>query len=208
MVPLMASIALPPAFTPSERAEVRERLQSLTVRRLTDVTAPRAAVLVPFCHVEGVLSVLFTKRTETVGTHKGQVSFPGGRMDPGDKDEVDCALRELEEELGLPRAHVEVLGRSHDVLSINGLRVTPIVGYLDALPDLSTLPWSRAEIDTVFTLTLRELTDPAQRQTMTLGVRRVPSFTAGPFPVWGLTAFILDEVLREALLLPLPAIER
>jgi 8-oxo-dGTP pyrophosphatase MutT (NUDIX family) len=203
----MASIALPSAFTAELRATLRDRLQAMALRRFDADDAPRAAVLVPLCHVGGKPSVLFTKRTETVGTHKGQVSFPGGRMDPEDADEVACALRELEEELGLARSHVEVLGVFHDIRSITGMRVTPVVGFIEHLPPLRDLPVSRMEIEEVFTLSLEQLVDEAQRKPMTLGKRTVASFTAGPWPVWGLTAFILDELLRDALDLPLPLFE-
>jgi 8-oxo-dGTP pyrophosphatase MutT (NUDIX family) len=149
-----------------------------------------------------VPSVLFTKRTETVGTHKGQVSFPGGRMDPEDVDEVATALRELEEELGIARGSVEVLGRFHDVMSITRMRVTPVVAFVGERGDLATMTPSPAEIDAVFALTLDELVDKREVRELRSG-RPGPWYTAGPHPVWGLTAFILDEVLREVLGFPI-----
>lgn len=186
------------AFDDDERAKIRARLRALEVRRLT-LPRPRACVLVPLCHVRGEPSVLFTKRTETVGTHKGQVSFPGGRMDPEDVDEDACALRELEEEVGVRPRGVELLGHCHEVMSITGVRVTPVVGFLGELGDLAGLALAPAEIDVAFTLTLDEILDPSKREYRELGSRRLPFFLAGPHPVWGLTAFILEEVLREAL---------
>lgn len=203
----MSSILEPPRFfDEGERARIRARLAALEVRRLTQ-EHPRASVLVPLCHVAGVPSLLFTKRTETVGTHKGQVSFPGGRMDPQDVDENNCALRELHEEVGLRPDRVELLGHSHEVMSITGVRVTPVVGFVGELGDLSGLTLAPSEIDVAFTLSLAQLVDPQQRALQQLGSRKAPVFRAGPYPVWGLTAFILDEVLREALGLFLPPVE-
>lgn len=191
----MASI---PGLGVEERAAMRARLTALPRRRLSQPVS-RACVLVPFCLVRGVPAVLFTKRTETVGTHKGQVSFPGGRMDPQDADEAACALRELDEEVGLGPSAVELLGYGHDVMSITDLRVTPVVGYVGELGDLAHLALAHAEIDMAFTLTFDELCDPRLRERRPLGGRLMPFFLAGPHPVWGLTAFILEEVLRDAL---------
>jgi nudix motif 8 len=202
----MASIHAPIAsFDVEERGRIRSRLRALEVRRLA-LAAPRACVLVPLCHVEGTPAVLFTKRTETVGTHKGQVSFPGGRMDPEDPDEDACALRELEEEVGLGAQGVEVLGHCHELMSITGVRVTPVVGFIGEVGDLSRLVLAPAEIDVAFALTLDQILDRTKRELRQLGPREAPFFTAGPHPVWGLTAFILEEVLREALGVELPPI--
>ncbi len=184
------------------RARLRARLAGLERRRLPD-DVPRAAVLVPLGVQGGAPAVLFTKRTDTVGTHKGQVSFPGGRMEPGDEDEVACALRELHEEVGLAPGDVEVLGPFHDMMSITGLRVTPVLGFVGAL-DMARLRPRADEVQEAFAVTLDDLVDPGKRATQLLGELRAPYFAAGPHPIWGLTALILDEVLREALELDLP----
>ena len=194
--------SIPPARSPhrldaGERARLRARLASLPRRRIVD-DAPQAAVLVPLGHRDGAPAILFTKRTDTVGTHKGQVSFPGGRMEPSDEDEVACALRELHEEIGIAPGDVEVLGPFHDMMSITGLRVTPVLGWIGAL-DEARLSLRPDEVQQAFALTLDELVDPDKRATQMLGELRAPYFAAGPHPIWGLTALILDEVLREAL---------
>lgn len=200
MLPAMASILRD--FDDDERARIRAQLRRTALRRLA-VDGARASVLVPLCRRDGRPAVLFTKRTNTVGTHKGQVSFPGGRMDDDDRDEIACALRELEEELGVPPTAVEVLGAFHEVLSITAMRVTPVIGWLGEVESLTLRP-APAEIDAVFTLTLDELAHPRTRELRQLGLRTVPFFTAGPHPVWGLTALILDEVMRELLGIELP----
>lgn len=96
-----------------------------------------AAVLVPLVGPEDALQVLLTLRTDTVPTHKGQVAFPGGGVEEEDTDVMATALRELREELGIPSSAVDVLGLSDDTFSINGQRVTPVVGWLETLPDLT-----------------------------------------------------------------------
>jgi nudix motif 8 len=181
---------------------VRVRLAGLARRRLTG-DMPRAAVLVPLCHVDGRAAVLFTKRSDTVGTHKGQVSFPGGRVDADDKDAVHTALRELHEEVGIPPEGVVVLGQLHEAMAVTGVGVSTVVGFVGDV-DTSALRVAAAEIDEAFALSLPALVDPRHRVLQTLGRHRAPRFTAGPHPVWGLTAFILDAFLREGLALPLP----
>jgi nudix motif 8 len=202
---LSAMTSIPHDFDDDERARIAARLRGTAVRRLS-VDGPRASVLVPLCRRGGAPAVLFTKRTETVGTHKGQVSFPGGRRDPEDSDDVACALRELEEELGIPAARVDVIGVFHEVMSITSVRVTPVIGWLGDVERLALVP-APAEIDAVFTLTLAELVHPEKREVRQLGTRRAPFFTAGPHPVWGLTAFILDEIMRDVLGIDLPPLE-
>ena len=160
----------------------------------------RAAVVVSLCTVDGKASVLFTHRTETVSTHKGQVSFPGGMSDPEDVDATATALRELEEEIGLPASQVRVLGIYHELHAITGVAVTSIIGFLGELGDLSDLVLAPDEIQQAFTLTLDELIDPETRHQVRYDPRGVyPVFEAGPAPVWGLTAYILGEVLEELL---------
>lgn len=199
----MATIERFERFDEASLREVHERLGALARRRVVQELG-RACVLVPLCNHHGQAGVLFTKRTDTVGTHKGQVSFPGGRMDPGDVDEVACALRELEEEVGVPASAVQVLGLFHDVVSITNLRVTPVVAWLGDLDDPRALATSPHEIDEAFVLTLAQLCDPMKREVRDLGPRKAPFFVAGPHPVWGLTAFILDELLRDGLGIDLP----
>lgn len=108
------------------------------------------------------------------------------------------AIRETSEEIG-DVGPIQRLGLFHDAKAITGAHVTPAVAFLrtplDVLDDLSPNP---AEVDNLFTLTLAQLSDPGQRSMQDLGIRgHVPVFQAGPVPVWGLTAYILDGVLRE-----------
>lgn len=89
-----------------------------------------AAVLMPLVCKESGWHLLFTRRTDSVEHHKGQVSFPGGGCDRGEDDPIKTALREAEEEIGLRGEDVRVLGRLNDVLTITGYRVVPVVGVI------------------------------------------------------------------------------
>ncbi|MDD5168046.1 MAG: CoA pyrophosphatase, partial [Syntrophales bacterium] len=100
--------------------------------------------------------ILYTRRTDLVEHHKGQVSFPGGRRDPGDSSPEATALREACEEIGLNPADVHILGRMDDFLTVSNYRVTPVVG---------TMPWpypltlSPNEVSRVFTVPVDWLAD-------------------------------------------------
>jgi len=125
---------------------IRDRLSANTRIRIADpqmsatavVAAQRtrrAAVLLPLCLKSGVPSFLFTKRTDTLSTHKGQVSFPGGLIDKMDEGEIDTALREFHEETGLDRKIVTVLGVHHDACTLGSSEkvqtvLTPVVGVI------------------------------------------------------------------------------
>src|SRR6266568_4823666 len=98
-----------------------------------------SALQVPVVRREGGLTVLLTRRTAHLNDHAGQISFPGGRAEPGDADSAQTALREAAEEIGLQAARVEVLGELHPYVTVTGYRVTPVVGLvtppLDLRPD-------------------------------------------------------------------------
>src|SRR3546814_13117614 len=96
-----------------------------------------AAVLVPVTD-RAEPGVILTQRTKTLSRHPGQIAFPGGRVDPGDADVTAAALREAEEEIGLPPARVTVIGAADRYRTLTGLEVTPIVGVVP--PDLVLTP--------------------------------------------------------------------
>ena len=181
------------------REDVRSRLAALDRVVLPEVEGERrAAVLISLCTQEGIPACLFTQRTETVSTHKGHVSFPGGMVDPGDEGPVHTALRELQEELGVPGESVEILGLMHDARAITGVPVTPVVGFLGEVGDLRDLVPQPEEIADVFTLSCEQLLDPRESSLVTYGTRGpYPVFNSGPAPVWGLTAWILAVFFRE-----------
>jgi 8-oxo-dGTP pyrophosphatase MutT (NUDIX family) len=120
----------------------------------------RAAVLVPLFLADGRVHVLLTKRTETVEHHKGQVSLPGGSSDAGDADAVATALRETEEELGIPPHRVRILGVLDDVPTfVSGFVVTPVVGVIPHPLDLRI---SADEISEILIVPLDVFMDPTR----------------------------------------------
>ena len=157
-----------------------------------------AAVLVPIvAHADG-LTVLFTQRTTSLRSHSGQVSFPGGRAEPGDASIEFTALREAEEEIGLPARRVEVLARLPEYFTRTGFRVTPVVGLIQ--PPLELVPDSR-EVDEVFEVPLAFILDPAnhRRATRELNGRTVGYYVIEHHgrTIWGATAGMLVNLCRS-----------
>jgi len=161
-----------------------------------------AAVLVPLVNRPHGLQVLLTQRSADLPDHPGQISFPGGRVEPDDPSLAAAALREAAEEVGLPRAQVAVLGQLAEYETVTGYRVTPVVGWVEPPFTLVADPIEVAEI---FEVPLAFLLDPAnqQRHFRMLGTRR-RDYWAIPFGeryIWGATAamlLILDRTLRDA----------
>lgn len=151
-----------------------------------------AAVLVPLVERPEGLSVLLTRRASTLRRHSGQVAFPGGRMDPGESA-VQAALREAEEEIALPRAHVTLAGLSTPYRTGTGYLVTPVVGFLP--PDLPLVP-SEAEVAHIFETPFGFLMNPANYEERHYdlpdgGRRRFYAMTWEDELIWGATAGML-----------------
>ncbi|MGN6585549.1 MAG: CoA pyrophosphatase [Rhizobiaceae bacterium] len=158
-----------------------------------------AAVLIPVVgHPEGTTLIL-TQRTEKLRHHSGQIAFPGGSIDPDDASAEDAALRETEEEIGLDRGFIEILGRLPDYVSGSGFRVVPVLAVVR--PGF-ILTLNEDEVDDVFEVPLSFLMDPANhahRSKIWQGRER--TFYEMPYGdryIWGLTAGIL-RVLYERL---------
>ncbi len=156
-----------------------------------------AAVLVPIVH-GAEPGVLLTKRTSHLKAHAGQVAFPGGRIEPGDRSPEAAALREAQEEIALDPARVEVLGRLTDYVTGTGFRISPILALL---PDGVRLTPSPDEVEAIFTLPLRVLLDPAAPERRRAEHRgRMREFWVWPHAshyIWGATAAILVELARR-----------
>ncbi|ORX98478.1 hypothetical protein K493DRAFT_189905, partial [Basidiobolus meristosporus CBS 931.73] len=126
----------------------------------TSKTLDEAAVLVPFCMVEGKPSILFTVRSNNMNSHRGEVSFPGGKKDPEDKTLLATALRETQEEISIPMEDIEVLGQ-HATLPNRTLtmKVYPFVGFIKKPVVPQEVAYNPAEVSGVFSLTLEQLLD-------------------------------------------------
>lgn len=159
------------------------------VADLAVMDPPRpAAVLVPIV-ARPEPTVLLTQRSAHLATHSGQISFPGGRMDPEDATAIATALREAEEEIGLDRALVEPLGFLDSYRTGTGFQVSPVVAVV---ADTYALTLNRDEVDDAFEVPLAFLMDPSNHQRHSREWRgRVRDFYAMPYGdryIWGATA--------------------
>ena len=179
-------------------------IDTLRLQAMMPHTAIRAAVLVPIVDRGDNLTVLLTLRADSLAHHAGQIAFPGGRLESTDADATDAALREAEEEIGLSRERVEVIGFLPDHAVISGFRVTPVVGLVRAGFELRLDP---EEVAGTFEAPLRHLLDPAThtRSRRSIAGQEIETFELpwGSFNIWGATAGML-LTLREALGVPVP----
>lgn len=154
----------------------------------------QACVLVPIVSKDSSLHLLLTKRTDTVEHHKGQISFPGGTVDEEDESSNATALREVEEEIGIPSSAITILGRLNDIHIPSGFVVTPIVGYIESLSELKTNPDEVAE---VLLIPLEKFFDPNLRRSEfreLKGIKRqIYLYDVWKEPVWGATAHIIKQ---------------
>ena len=153
-----------------------------------------AAVLVPII-MRPEPSLLLTRRTAHLKSHAGQVSFPGGRIDPEDKDAEAAALREAWEEIALDPAVVEIIGRMDDYVTGTGYRITPVLGLLP--PDARVRP-SPDEVEAVFEFPFSVLLDPDAPRRQKQHVRgQWREYWVWPHPdhfIWGATAAIMHHL--------------
>jgi 8-oxo-dGTP pyrophosphatase MutT (NUDIX family) len=156
-----------------------------------------AAVLIPLFQRDGEPVAVFTERRADLRRHAGEISFPGGRQEESDEDLRLTALREAEEEVGLPPSEVEIVGALPPVGTfVTGYRVYPFVGLID--PDRTWIP-QETEVAQVLELSLAELVRGHEMKRL---VRRgvpikTPTYTVGEHLIWGATARMLQELLRR-----------
>jgi len=151
-----------------------------------------AAVLIPVIRRQEGFTLLFTRRTAHLSDHAGQISFPGGRAEPGDASAADTALREAGEEIGLAAERVEVLGLLHEYVTVTGYRVTPVVGLV--IPPFE-LKLDDFEVAEVFEMPFRFLLDSGNHQRNSVFYEgRERHYYALPYRdyyIWGATAGML-----------------
>jgi len=152
-----------------------------------------AAVLVPLVMHPDELTVLLTQRTQHLADHPGQVAFPGGRIDPEDRDDaVHAALREAEEEIGLPPDHITVIGRLVTYVTGTGYEITPVVGLVRAPYPVRL---HADEVADVFEVPLALAIDQQNYERRSREANgRIRNFYVLPYPgryIWGATAGML-----------------
>ncbi|XP_042352755.1 peroxisomal coenzyme A diphosphatase NUDT7 [Plectropomus leopardus] len=166
---------------------------------------PKASVLIPLFVRRGQLCTLMTLRAKQLRTSGGEVCFPGGKRDLSDRDDVDTALREAEEEIGLPPNDVQVVCRLVPIIAKNNLLVTPVVGFIDESFRPSPNP---SEVSAVFTVPLDFFTcdkdhyathDAAWRKGTEHSFYFVDPDSGNQYHIWGLTAVIAILVAALAL---------
>lgn len=157
----------------------------------------RAAVLVPVIEAAQEPRILLTERSGNLDSHSGEVAFPGGKQDESDESLAFTALRETEEEIGLPRANVELVGELKPFISKHGLLVTPHVGIVKGAGPYEPNP---DEIAAVFEVPVSFVLDEPSVRTDVISrhgeTHEVPVFRYQGFEIWGLTAMILVEFIR------------
>jgi 8-oxo-dGTP pyrophosphatase MutT (NUDIX family) len=168
------------------------------IRQVAGTPRP-AAVLMPIVLRAQGPTLLFTQRTADLKDHAGQISFPGGRTELSDVSPVDTALRETEEEIGLARRHVEVIGSLPEYFTGTGYRVTPVAGLIR--PPFDVVPDPR-EVAEIFEVPLAFLMDGMNHQRRTielpndLGRRTFYTMPYERFFIWGATAGMLRNLFH------------
>jgi len=193
---LKARLQSPPHWQPEITDENRHVIASdIIAKRQAAGKVTKAAVLIPLVLKENGLSVLLTQRTNHLRDHAGQISFPGGRMDPEDQGPNDTALRESQEEIGLDPERVEIIGHLPQYLTVSGYSVTPVVGLVQAQTEYVL---DEFEVSDVFEVPLSFLLDPANHQVRLWqseqGGRRFYSMPYENRFIWGATAGMLRNL--------------
>jgi 8-oxo-dGTP pyrophosphatase MutT (NUDIX family) len=179
---------------------LQQKLQSQGARIHSESEARLAAVLIPLYSENGSWHVLYTKRTDEVEEHRGQVSFPGGIIESNDINYESAALRETDEEIGIDPGHVTLLGKLDAMLTITDFQIVPVVGVI---PWPYELTLNSTEVDHVFGVPISWLAEPANLESHSLkspdSERQIPVYTFKPYQgeiIWGATARITRSLLK------------
>lgn len=168
-----------------------------SIRAFFPAAPAAAAVLVPIVDHESGLTVLFTQRASHLKNHAGQISFPGGRVEPKDLNPLEAALRETEEEIGLGREHITFAGYLDPQLVLSGFWVTPVVAFVQPGFELRL---DDREVDSAFEVPLLHILDEANHRSRErkLGEVAVTVYDIpyGNHNIWGATAGMLMSLYR------------
>jgi 8-oxo-dGTP pyrophosphatase MutT (NUDIX family) len=160
--------------------------------------ARKAGVLILLYPDDGVVKIIFIKRNEYPGVHSGQISFPGGGHEPGDEDTIATALREAEEETGIRRESVQIIGTLSELfIPPSNFLVTPVLAYTLTRPDFRPDP---TEVEQLLEIPLDAFLDKNAKQEKEIDVfpaltMKVPCYFINGHVIWGATAMMLSEFL-------------
>ena len=157
----------------------------------------KSAVLLFLINKNNELHLCFTRRNSTMKHHPGQISFPGGQFDENETAPVEVALRELEEETGVKRNNILVLGHLSDLyVAVSNFIIHPVVGYTNYLPDFNI---NFHEVDEIIIIPLSSFFESSNLSTAirstSIGILEVPCFKINGYEIWGATAMIISELL-------------
>ncbi|PRX05029.1 UNVERIFIED_ORG: NUDIX domain-containing protein [Martelella mediterranea] len=165
---------------------------------IEDLDMRAAAVLIPVVDYGDEARVIFTQRTTKLRKHSGQIAFPGGSIDPGDRSPEDAALRECEEEIGLDRRFVQPVARLPVYLAGTGFRITPVLSVVRPGFSLKANP---DEVDRIFEVPLGFIMNPANHGhgSGVLGgqTRHYYEINYGEYRIWGITASIVRTIYER-----------
>jgi 8-oxo-dGTP pyrophosphatase MutT (NUDIX family) len=180
------------------KEQIRRALAAREKKVISDIGLTRTAVLQPQFDKDGRCHIVFTKRTDHLHHHKGQISFPGGGRHEQDRSMLETALRESREEIGLKESDVEILGELDDAATVTSLyHIVPFVGVIPYPYDFKP---EKFEVQEVFTVSLDDLMNKAVRKSenWTFGDTTIEmcSFELDGRVIWGATAWMLNQLLE------------
>ncbi|MBM4340174.1 MAG: CoA pyrophosphatase [Deltaproteobacteria bacterium] len=177
--------------------QIRKLLSSRQRKVIQNPSLANAAVLVPLFNKGGNCHILFTKRTDLVKYHKGEISFPGGMLDEDDRSLERTALREAFEEVGLKEEDVQLIGALDDIVTITQFIVTPFIGLFRYPYPFKTSPVEIAELIEVPLSFLLNKENFAEYEITRMGRKDVVyAYRYGEHTIWGATARILKQFLE------------
>ncbi|XP_055843120.1 mitochondrial coenzyme A diphosphatase NUDT8 [Episyrphus balteatus] len=195
---LSSSYSAESILSPENRSKCLKCLQSVPMPKTKpNRLQPEASVLVPVCiDDKGETSILYTRRSGLLSRHVHQISFPGGIKDPEDASFEDCALRETEEEIGLPRSRVEIWGSGPMLKPPNAASIMPVYATIRNL-NLNELKLNKVEVESAFTIPISELASPNNfRYTQFKQSYSGPVFIVGDKRIWGITGIMTHNFLQ------------
>lgn len=201
----MSMLNIEQLLSEQNKVKTLESFKKLTKIKYGEKIKRHAAILVPICVSDkNEISILYTLRSSKLRSHKGQISFPGGHMEELDGHEIECALRETQEEIGLSSEYIKVWGTGSQITPSFGISIVPVIAEIRNFKP-SMVQANPSEVEEVFTIPLERLIDPnlvryTQFRTSASGHGYVlPVYLGGTRKFWGMTALVTHFLLQSLL---------